>query len=68
MAREFANINPTENVWNIMKKEIGKKEEMCKPVCEAWYRVATNILEELYNYITRRSADIIKEKGGATKY
>ena len=49
MAREFANITPTENVWNIMKKEIGKKEEMCKPVCEAWYRVATKIMEELYN-------------------
>ena len=50
MVREFANIYPIENVWNIMKKEIGKKkDEMCKPVCEAWYRVATNILEELYN-------------------
>ena len=51
MVREFANIYPIENVWNIMKKEIGKKkkDEMCKPVFEAWYRVATNILEELYN-------------------
>ena len=73
MARELANINPIENVWNIMKKDIGyqmlcKKEEMCNPVCEAWYRVATNILEELYNSMTRRIAHIIKEKGGATKY
>ena len=23
MAREFAKLNPIENVWNIMKKEIG---------------------------------------------
>ena len=41
MAREFANINPIENVWNIMKKEIGnqmlsKEEDKWKPVCEVW--------------------------------
>ena len=68
MAREFANTNPIENVWNIKKKEIGnqmlcKKEDMWKRVCEAWYRVAPNILEELYNLITRRIADFYKRKG-----
>ena len=72
MAREFANMIPIENVWNIMKKEIGnqmlcKFEDMWKRVCEAWYSVASNILEELYNSMPRRSADLIK-KGDATKY
>ena len=36
------DMNPIENVWIIIKKEIGnqmkcKKEEMRKQVCEAWY-------------------------------
>ena len=49
MARELANMNPIENVWNIMKKEIGnkivcKKEDMWKRVYEAWYSVAPKVL------------------------
>ena len=73
MAREFANTNPFENVWNIMKKETGNqmlcnKKDMWKRVCEAWYSVAPNILEEHYNSIPRRVADLNKENVGATKY
>ena len=44
------------------------KEEMLKWVCEAWYSEAPNILEELYNSMPRRIADLIKAKGGARKY
>ena len=41
MTREFADMNPIENVCNITKKEIGKQMpfkivEMWKRVCEAW--------------------------------
>ena len=73
MASEFASMNPTENVCNIMKKEIGnlmmlcKKKDMSKQVCEAWYSVAPNILEELYNSLPMRIEDLNKENGGATK-
>ena len=47
-------MNSIVNVWNIMKKEIGSqirclKEKMREQECEAWYSVASNILEELYN-------------------
>ena len=63
MAREFANINPIEDVQNIMKKEIGnqmlcKKKDILKRVCEAWYSVTPNILEKLYNSMPRRIADL----------
>ena len=59
-------MNPIDNVWNIMKKNIGnqmlyKKEDIWKRVCEAWYSVASNILEELYNPIPRRIADLNKK-------
>ena len=51
-------MNSIENVCNIMKKDIGNqlpclKEEMWKRVCEAWYSVAPNILEEFNNSMPR---------------
>ena len=39
-----------------------RKEEIWKPVCEAWYSVAPNTLEELNNSTPRRIADLIKGK------
>ena len=61
-------MNYIENVWNILKKDIGyqllcSKEEMWKPVCEAWYSVGPNVLEELNNSISMRIADLIKQLG-----
>ena len=67
------DLNPIANVLNVMQKEIGnqmpcKKEDMWKQVCEAWYSVAPNVLEELYNSMPRRIADVIKAKECAMKY
>ena len=49
----YSEINSIENVWNMMKKEIGNQmsceNEMLKRVCEAWYSAAPNVLEGLYN-------------------
>ena len=49
-----------------MKKEIGnqmcKKEDMWKQVYEVWYSVSPNVLEELYNLMSRENADINKAK------
>ena len=38
------------------------KEEIWKPVCEAWYSVAPYILEERNNSMPRRITDLIKAK------
>ena len=66
-------INPIENVWNIMQKEIGyrmpcNKEILWKRVFKAWNSVAPEVLEEPYNSMRRRIADLIKAKGGAMNY
>ena len=45
-----------------------KKEKMWKRVCEAWYSVAPNVLEELNNSMPRRITDLIKAKGDTKKY
>ena len=44
------------------------KEETWKPVCEALYSVAPNVLEELNNSMPRRITDLIKAKGDTKKY
>ena len=67
------DVNPIENVWNITKTENGyqmlcKKEDILKRVCGAWYRIAPNVLEEFHNSMPMRIADLIKTKGGSTKY
>ena len=38
-----------------------------KRVCESWYSVPPNVIEEFYK-MPRRNADLIKAKGAATKY
>ena len=43
-------------------------EKMCKRVCEAWYSVALNVLEELYNSMPKGIADLIESKGDVKKY
>ena len=40
-----------------------KKEETWKPVCEAWYSVAPNVLEELSNSMPWKITDLFKAKG-----
>ena len=65
------DINTKENLWNIMKKEIGNRmpcKKMLKRVCEAWNSVAPNVLEELYKSMQMWIADLIKAKWDATKY
>ena len=44
-----------------------KKEEMWKPICEAWYSVVPNVLEELNNSMPRRITDLIEAKGDTKK-
>ena len=41
---------------------------MWKQVCGAWYSVAPNVLEELLQSNAKQITDLIKAKGGATKY
>ena len=45
-----------------------KKEKMWKRVYEAWFSVALNVQEKLYNAMPTQIADLIKAKGDATIY
>ena len=61
------DMNPIEYNDEIDNQMRCNKEKMWKRVCEAWYSVVLNVLEEPYNAMPRRIADI-KVKGDATIY
>ena len=68
-------MNFIENVWNIMTKEFGDqmlclKEEIWKRVSEVWYSEALKVMEELYNSMPRKIADlnILLSKGRCNEY
>ena len=60
-------MDTIENAWNIMKRLV-TKVEMLKPVCDGWYSVAPNVLEEHNNSMARRITDLINAKRGTKKY
>lgn len=70
------DLNPIENVWAALKKEISKEKvitnkiELIENIIKAWHN--TPALEEIaFNCIAsmpRRLQDVIAQKGGFTKY
>ena len=61
------DMNHIDDAWNIMKKVIGnqipcKREVMWDRVCDALYSVAPTVLEELYNSMARRIADLYSKR------
>ena len=72
-ASEFARYKSNRERMEYNAEEIGnqmsyKKEDMWKQVCEAWYSVVLDVVEELYSSMPRKNADLIKAKEGATKH
>ena len=66
MARKIARNEFHSKLLKYDEENIGNqlpclKEEMWKQVCEAWYSVALNVLEELNNSMSRRIVDLIKQ-------
>ena len=59
-------MNPIEYDDEIGNEMLGKKKNL--EVCEAWYSVALYVLEEPYNAMPSRIADLIKAKGIATMF
>ena len=72
------DLNIIENLWNMLKDEIGplnhigqnQTEELVRVINEAWDRLRQKprILSKLYGSIRRRLQQTIDKKGAATKY
>ena len=66
------DLNPIEEVWNVMKKKCGRLEKnrmaLWEGVCSAWYSISRQTLMKLYDEMPDRVMAVYKAKGGATAY
>lgn len=68
------DLNPIENLWHIMALKINNKMptsvKMLNEVLEeVWYKeISAEHLHNLVDSMPKRINDVIKNKGGATKY
>lgn len=67
------DINPIENLWHELKKQLeGKKcknkEELWRSVQQAWYSIPIETCRNLVTSMPRRLEAVIKNSGYSTKY
>ena len=67
------DLNPIENVWGFMKKQLNKnppknKSELVQKIFEVGENVPSPFLELLYNSMLARLTAVIKSKGFMTNY
>lgn len=69
------DINPVENVWGLIVKEIYKRnfrpnnsDELWEVIHECWEELNPNIIANLINSIPDRLVQIVEKNGHMTKY
>ena len=69
------DLNPIENLWAIVKSKlknhnITTKKELISLIIQIWTRDVNipNILQNLVTSMPRRMQQVVKEKGGITKF
>jgi hypothetical protein len=69
------DLNLIEHVWAYMKRRLDRYDEQPKTMVELWERVQTiwtelpdGLLQKLYESMPKRLEEVIKNKGGNTKY
>lgn len=68
------DLNPIENLWEIVDRGVnrdavyGDKNKLFEAVERAWSAIPKKIIDNLIGSMNKRCADVIKNKGYATKY
>lgn len=69
------DLNPIEHLWNHLKRKLAEYEEPPKGIHELWERVqvewdqiGAGVCQNLIESMPRRVEEVIKAKGGYTKY
>ena len=67
------DLNPIEHLWTSLGKKIGnraftKKEDLKKAVVKSWSNIDYNQIKCLVESMPKRLLNVIKAKGGLTKY
>jgi hypothetical protein len=69
------DLNIIEHVWAYMKRRLGwyterpdNLEDLWERVQEIWTNIPNDFLQKLYESMPKRLEEVIKHKGGNTKY
>ena len=68
------DLNPIENLWRIIKREVAKKPvartvvELEKQVQEEWEAIPQETIQALIDSMPHRIAEVIAAHGGHTQY
>ena len=72
---QSSDLNPIENIWHLMKLRISKqrhqihnKEEMKKVLQEEWDNIPLTYICKLISGMSKRRAEVIKQRDGSTHY
>ena len=73
---QSADMNPIENLWDLLKQEVGKlptatsREQLKTRIMQAWANLGerTEVLQSLCDSMPRRIQRLLEAKGGTTKY
>ena len=69
------DLNPIEHLWDYIKRRLREYEEDLKGILELWERIEkewakipVSVCQNLIESMPRRIQDVLKAKGGNTKY
>ena len=75
MAPQSPDLNPIENIWNIIKARRDKKfgipanwEELIDQIFTIWEELDIGVVENCIENMQRRLTEVIRMQGRATKY
>ncbi|GBM01306.1 hypothetical protein AVEN_170354-1 [Araneus ventricosus] len=69
------DLNPMEYIWDVMETQLRAQTLPCPNIStlrdrclDIWYNLSPVMYQKLVASMTRRVADVLKAKGGATRY
>ena len=73
MLAQSPDINHIENLWHVLKVEVKKRKsknlkEVKKCVEEEWNKINIDVFKKLVKSMNSRCNELLRVKGGHTKY
>lgn len=67
------DLNPIENLWSIVKKELREKDtstvlKLRSAITSVWENLSEEVIHKLVDSVPQRLQECIKKKGNTTKY
>ena len=72
-AAQSSDMNPVENLWHVLKVEVGKRKpkninELKKCVEKEWNKIDVDVCKKLVKNMNSRCNKLLRVKDGNTKF